>query len=148
MSEQPKLPTETAQQWIKYALGDLRVAKREMKHKDAAYHTVCFLCQGSVEKLLKGYLIGQGWLLRRTHDIVALLAECTEYDDVFNELVADGVVLNEYIISGRYPDDLSVEQIGQTEAVEALKAAHQIKEVVLDVMGMPIKISQGKMTLE
>jgi HEPN domain-containing protein len=66
MSDQPERPVETPWRWINYALGDLGVAERELQHKDSAYHTICFLCQSAAEKLLKGYLIRQGWQLRKT----------------------------------------------------------------------------------
>jgi HEPN domain-containing protein len=65
MSEQDKRPVETPYSWIQYALGDLGVAEREMKHEQPAFHTVCFLCQGAAEKFLKGFLIAQGWQLEK-----------------------------------------------------------------------------------
>lgn len=73
--------------------------------------------------------------MRKTHDIVTLLAECAEYDEALGKMAAEGIVLNEYIIAGRYPDDISIEDIGQTEAVEALAAVRKIRDRVLDLMG-------------
>lgn len=136
MNDQTKLPRETPWQWINYALGDLGVAEREMKYSQPAYHTVCFLCQGAAEKCLKGFLIGQGWPLRKTHDIVVLLEQCAAYDALLGEMVAEGIILNEYITIGRYPDDLSIDEIGQTQAVEALTAVHKIRDRVLELMGV------------
>lgn len=135
MSDQLKLPSETPWQWINYALGDLGVAEREIQYSEPAYHTVCFLCQGAAEKLLKGFLIAQGWSLRKTHDMVALVTECAMYDHALGEMIAEGIVLNEYVVAGRYPDDLSIDKIGQTEAMEALTAVHKIRDRVLDLMG-------------
>ena len=135
MSDLPKLPVETPKQWINYALGDLGVAEREIQYSEPTYHTICFLCQGAAEKLLKGFLIAQGWSLRKTHDMVALVEECAKYDDILGEMAAEGIILNEYVIVGRYPDDLSIEEIGQTEAEEALAAVHKIRDRVLDLMG-------------
>jgi hypothetical protein len=65
---------------------------------------------------------------------VTLLAECAEYNNTFGEMAAEGIILNEYIIAGRYPDDISIEDIGQTEAVEALAVVHKIRECVLDLI--------------
>lgn len=45
MSEQGKRPVETPYSWVQYALGDLGVAEREMKHKQPAFHTVCFFAR-------------------------------------------------------------------------------------------------------
>lgn len=64
--------------WLLIAAKDLqRVAKRlaERDIDDAA-----FRLQQAVEKFLKGYLLAQGWKLRRIHDIEALLTDATRYD--------------------------------------------------------------------
>ena len=134
MSGQAKRPAETPRSWVQYALGDLGVAEREMQYTEPAYHTVCFLCQSAAEKLLKGFLIAHGWSLQKTHDIVALLALCVDYDKTLGEMVAEGIILNEYIVTGRYPDDISFEEIGLTEAEEALSAARKIRDRVLELM--------------
>lgn len=131
MSASDKRSIETTRQWIRYALGDLGVAERELKYDLPAYHTVCFLCQGAAEKLLKGFLISNGWPLKRTHDIVALLAACTDYDLILAEMADGGSILNEYIIAGRYPEDIAYEQLGKRDAYEALQIAQKIRARVL-----------------
>jgi hypothetical protein len=46
-------------------------------------------------------------------------------------MVEEGVILNEYIIAGRYPEDLAYEQLGAKEAREALQAARKIRDRIL-----------------
>jgi HEPN domain-containing protein len=130
MSERPDRATGTVREWLRYAEEDLGVAERESARGTGAYHTICFLCQTAAEKLLKAYLIGQGWTLERTHDIVALLEFCAEYDPAWRDLAPDGAVLNEYIVAGRYPGDLALEGIGEAEAREALQAVRRIRDRV------------------
>jgi len=130
MSVPSKPPEKTPREWLRYAKGDIDVAEREMAYTSPAYHTLCFLCQSAAEKF-KGYLIAQSWPLKRTHDIVDLLGDCTQYDRTFNVLIPDGVILNEYITQGRYPGDVAFEDIGPDEAQQALKAACRIRDVVL-----------------
>lgn len=124
-------PVNTSRQWVRFALGDLGVAEREFSYESPAYHTICFLCQSAAEKLLKGFLIYHGWSLKKTHDIVALLALCSEHDTALAAMVDEGIILNEYIIAGRYPEDLAYEQLGAKEAREALNAVRKIRERVL-----------------
>jgi hypothetical protein len=50
-------------------------------------------------------------------------------------MAADGAVLNEYIVDGRYPGDIVFEDIGRTEAREALDIARRIGERVRSLMG-------------
>jgi HEPN domain-containing protein len=127
-------PIKTPQQWLLYAEGDLGVAEREMQTPAPVYHTVCFLCQSAAEKFLKGFLISRGWSLEKTHDIVELLGWCADQDAGFAGLLAEGSLLNEYIVSGRYPGDVAAEQIGAAEAREALEAAQRIRAHIHQAM--------------
>jgi len=121
----------TYEVWLQYAKGDLKVAEREMSEDVPVCHTICFLCQGSAEKFLKGYLVSQGWNLVKTHDISQLLSYCSDYEPSFNSLMPLGELLNEYIIAGRYPGDIAFEMIGTMEAQEALQATQAICDIVL-----------------
>ena len=60
---------------------------------------------------MKAYLIARGWTLERTHDVVTLLELCAAHDARWRDLMDEGAVLNEYIVSGRYPGDLAFEGI-------------------------------------
>ncbi len=134
MSDRPDRPVETPREWLRYAEQDLRVAEWALQDEMPACHTICFLCQSAAEKFLKGYLIAQGWTLEKTHDIVTLLGVCAEYDAEWEALEPDGIVLNEYIVAGRYPGDIIFEDIGLAEAREALDAARRISARVLERM--------------
>ena len=131
MSARRKLPVETPREWIRHADENLGVAEREMQYESPAYHTVCFLCQSAAEKYLKGYLVAQGWVLKKTHDTAELLELCTEYDLEFEGLLEEGTVLNEYITEGRYPGDIAFESIGDAEAQEAVSITRRISKIVV-----------------
>jgi HEPN domain-containing protein len=135
MNARPEKPVETPKVWIRFAEGDFAVAQREMQSEAPVYHTICFLCQSAVEKYLKGYLISEGWALERTHDIVELLGHCMGFDESWSSLMAEGAVLNEYIVAGRYPGDIFIEHIDNEAAEEALKAVKRIKYRVNRIMG-------------
>jgi HEPN domain-containing protein len=128
--------SETAQEWLHYAEGDLAVAEHEMQRPSPVYHTVCFLCQSAAEKFLKGFLISRAWPLEKTHDLVELLGWCADYDAELAGMVAEGALLNEYIVAGRYPGDIAAEQIGAEEAKEALEAAQKVRTRVRRAMAI------------
>lgn len=134
MNAPQKPPVDTVKQWVRFASGDLGVAERELTYDVPAYHTICFLCQSAAEKFLKGFLIYHGWQLKKTHDIVALLALCSEFDGTLAAMAPEGSLLNEYIVAGRYPEDLAYEQLGEVEAQEALQAAQKIRDRVLALL--------------
>ena len=136
MSGQLKRPVETPREWLRYAHQDLGVAEREMASAEPAYHTICFLCQSAAEKFLKGYLIARGWALEKTHDVVALPELCAEHDADLGAMIAEGAVLNESIVAGRYPGDIALEEIRQAQAEEALEAVRHIRARVMDLIGV------------
>ncbi len=123
-------PIETPQEWFRLAEENLLVAEQALAADMPVFHTICFLAQSAAEKYLKGYLIAAGWTLEKTHDIVVLLGICVEYDSAFEELLDGGVILNEYIVAGRYPGDLAFEEIGSEEAKEAVKIVRQIRRLI------------------
>lgn len=92
------------------------------------------LCQSAAEKFLKGYLIAQGWTLERTHDIVALLELATQFEARWESMLTEGAVLNEYIVAGRYPGDIVLEEIVQAHASEALDAVRHIRSHLRGIM--------------
>ncbi len=62
-------------EWLKFAEENLLLAHSGMREEFAPYHTICYLCQGSAEKYLKGFLIWNGWKLRKIHDLIDLPSE-------------------------------------------------------------------------
>jgi len=134
MSAQSDKPVETPKAWLRFAEGDLAVAQREIQSELPVYHTICFLCQSAAGKFLKGYLISVGWELEKTHDIVELLGHCAGFDEDLGFMIAEGAVLNEYIVAGRYPGDVFAEGIDHEAAEEALKAVKRIRYRVKDLI--------------
>ena len=132
MTAQKKSPVDTAVEWIKFANENFQVAKSTVEHEVPAYHTICFLCHESAEKFLKAYLISNNWELKKTHDLVELLEYCSDYDKEADLLFEDCSILNDYVIDGRYPADISFEEIGAKEAKEAIEKAERIKAFALN----------------
>ena len=130
MSEQPKRPVETPAEWPRFADENLLVAEQAFVSGEPVWHTICFLCQSAAEKYAKAYLIANGWALAKTYDIVVLLGLCSDYDTAFAALTMDSAVLNEYIVSGRYPGDLAYEDLTGSDAQEAIEIVRRIRDLV------------------
>lgn len=89
--------------WLLFADDDLRAVKLLSEHK-----TSCRVCRSklaeSLEKLLKGDLVGRGWNLDRTHDLQRLCDKLAEYDSVRAEQIQSTVDdLAEAYTEDRYP---------------------------------------------
>ena len=76
------------EEWVDKAEGDYKSAViLNRTRKGTPYDSVCYHCQQSAEKYLKAYLILQGAIPRRTHDLEVLLFECANYDATVSRLL-------------------------------------------------------------
>lgn len=75
--------------WLRKADHDLLNIENNLAAKDIPWDTVCFHAQQAVEKILKAFLSYHGCDLSRTHDLVALLAQCVEHESNLRELETD-----------------------------------------------------------
>ena len=95
---------EYIQNWLKLADGDLKVAQREIEHRDAVLEAVCFHLQQSVEKCLKAYMTAAREQFHRTHNITYLLEMCARLDDDFSHFETKFDLLGDCSVQVRYPD--------------------------------------------
>jgi len=102
-----------AKEWFKKAEHDLDALYDVLKgsaHPDVAGG----LLQQCLEKYLKGYLIGKGWKLVKTHDLKQLLDAAVKHNPQFNEYYDLLDVLTEYYFEERYPfgeAEVTIEEI-------------------------------------
>ncbi len=64
------------EEWIRYAEEDLDMAKAT--YAMGKYRYSCYFSQQAAEKYLKAFLIKNGRLLRKTHDLLKLLEKSQE----------------------------------------------------------------------
>jgi len=89
--------------WLEKADHDRGGAEAAIERNPPITDVAAFHCQQAVEKLLKGYLLFRGQPFEKTHDLVELLALCTQYDDAFSLLRASVEPLTPYAVRFRYP---------------------------------------------
>jgi len=81
---------------------DLRSAKILFEH-DADNEIVCFHCQQTLEKYLKGYLIAVTGELQEGHNLLKLCKKAMQHDHEFNQFLKDMAFVNAFYIETRYP---------------------------------------------
>ncbi len=89
------------QDWFNKGDQDIRRAEILLANQDpegSAFHL-----QQSMEKYLKGYLIGKGWRLVRIHDLEDLLDYALDYNTEFEEFRPLCQEVTEYYVEERYP---------------------------------------------
>ena len=90
-----------SEDWFDKAAQDMRRVEILLAADDvegAGFHL-----QQAAEKYLKGYLLGKGWALKRTHDLEVLLNEAMVYDDAFEQYLDHCLMIREFYVQERYP---------------------------------------------
>ena len=95
------------------------------------FDTVCFHCQQSAEKYLKGLLTYLAIQAPRTHDLKALAALIPP-ELRFPIRVEDLLELNPYAVDVRYADDWREPRL--SDARRALLLASQVREAIRDLL--------------
>lgn len=120
--------TDIAKEWFKIAELDLSSAEFLQNMQPIPIEIICYHCQQSAEKYLKGYLALKGEEIKRTHDLVLLIKECQKYDEDFEVIKEDGLMLTDYGVNVRYPFPM---EINESDIKIAVKSAYKIKDFVL-----------------
>ena len=115
--------------WLRKADHDLLNINNNLAANQIPWDTICFHAQQIAEKVLKGFLIYHGGDLLKTHDLVALLAQCVALDPLLATLEADCRALTSFGIAARYPDDLF--EPSEADGREMVKAAQQVRTAIL-----------------
>lgn len=87
---------DIASEWFKIADADLASADFLQKMSPVPIEIICYHCQQSAEKYLKGYLALHGEEPQKTHDLIQLNKACQKYDSDFNKVEEDCLMLTDY----------------------------------------------------
>ena len=113
-----------ANDWWRQAQNDLKFARSALRGK--FYSQCCFICQQGAEKALKSMLLRRGARAVFTHSLVKLCDTLR----INGELKEAAQTLDQYYVSGRYPDGLPAgapfEMFNASHAKGALSAAQKI----------------------
>ncbi len=121
------------QDWLKKGDKDLLVARLAIQTDEDLSDIALFHCQQCAEKYLKAFLILHGKPITKTHDLVKLIHECSEFDNRFMTFEEYAHDLTAYAVASRYPDD-SVEY-SESIAKESLNYVLKLREFILENIG-------------
>ncbi|HAI87650.1 MAG TPA: DNA-binding protein [Firmicutes bacterium] len=119
---------EQANEWKKMAEMGLGSAEHLLNMHPTPMEVVCYHCQQSAEKYLKGYLVLHGNNPPRTHDLDELCKLCLDTHDGFGKIADQCSDLTAYGVQTRYPMGLTLEE---RDMSQALNGARQIRDCVL-----------------
>ncbi len=114
--------------WLKQAQDDLVWTKANITEK--IWYGACFTAQQASEKALKSYLISNGKIHKKIHDLQALLNECILIDNSFETIKDECRTLTGYYAPARYPDIGEFVEFNEENAKEACLFAENIVSFV------------------
>ena len=119
------------QEWLRLAQMDLNSAEHLLTMHPAPIEIICYHCQQSAEKYLKGFLVFCGMIPPKTHDLDELCKLCTKSNNKFGDIADFCSDLTAYGVQPRYPMELYLEE---QDMYQALKAAKVIRDFVLGMI--------------
>jgi len=110
---------EYALEWFNYAITDLSSAEFLLSMYPLPIEIICYHCQQSAEKFLKGFLIYSGVSEPpKTHNLIILHDMCLEKDKQFIEISRACEALNRYGVQLRYPNEMEILENDMRKAIE------------------------------
>ena len=118
---------DLVQEWLAIANEDLEAARLlfDQPHRKLL-EIICYHCQQSAEKSLKGYLQAKGDEVPRTHEVGELCRLCSAFDITFKAFQVPSERLSLYATHLRYPNRVEVDE---KEAVRAIRWAKELLEL-------------------
>jgi len=116
---------EEVKEWFRIADDDLYSAKILNESVHRPYEIICYHCSQAVEKYLKGYLVYNGIVPKKTHDLSFLNRLCIDIDENFKDIQK----LCDYITTfanTRYPHR---HETTENDVEFAIKATENIKRI-------------------
>jgi len=96
-------------EWYRFAHMDMQAANtlnEQMHPKPLVF--ICYHCQQSAEKMLKGFLVANEKEAPKTHDLTQLCSMCIEIDEQFEALKTMCKFLTLFSVLPRYPNELDI----------------------------------------
>ena len=119
---------QIAKEWFDVADMDISSAKYLQNMHPTPIEIICYHCQQSSEKYLKGFLALNRHEIIKTHDLVLLNKLCQKYDDEFKLLEDECLRLADYGVNIRYPYPMD---LNAADMKLAIKDAGIIKNFIL-----------------
>lgn len=119
----------SSKEWQRLAEMDLMSAEYLIKMRPVPIEIICYHCQQSAEKYLKGYLVLQGMNPPKVHDLNQLQKLCSNISDSFADIADQCSDLTAYGVQPRYPMQLMLEE---RDMQEALINAKSIRDFIIN----------------
>jgi len=112
---------EYSLEWLTFAEMDLGSAEHLLTYFPLPLEIICFHCQQSVEKCLKGILVLQKTIPPKTHNLEELYILCEPFVSNIENIKIKCNILNKYSVMPRYPREIMITEMDVREALACAK---------------------------
>lgn len=120
---------DLAKDWYGFAMADLATAKFICNMHPKPLGIICYHCQQSAEKMLKGFLVLNGVNPPKIHDLPLICDMCTEINDNFKELYDICKFLNPFGSQPRYPNEIEILEADAERALRNVQTMYKFFEL-------------------
>jgi HEPN domain-containing protein len=128
---------EYALEWLRFAEMDFSSAEYLLGHRPLPIEIICYHCQQSAEKWLKGFLVMQDIRPPKTHNLEELYRLCESFNQNIQNIRKPCSVLTKYSVQPRYPEEMS---ITEPEMYAALNSVKSIVEFMRPLFPSPLGV--------
>ncbi|MDR0472482.1 MAG: HEPN domain-containing protein [Treponema sp.] len=120
---------DDAKEWIMIADTDFDSAKLLNESVRKHFEIICYHCSQAVEKYLKGYLVYNDIVPRKTHDLLFLNNICIEKDERFEAITIGCGFLNRFIKDVRYPHKYETNETDVSFSIDSVEKIRNIEPI-------------------
>ena len=121
---------EDVKEWYRIADTDIDSAKILNEAVRKHFEIICYHCAQAAEKYLKGYLIYNGIIPQKTHNLLILNNICREIDSDFGNIIVECGFLNRFANEIRYPNQYVTDETLTNFAIAAVEKIRNFKPIL------------------
>ena len=120
---------EEVQEWLEVADRDFDSALILNEAMRRHFEVICYLCAQASEKYLKGYLVYNDIVPKKTHDLRHLNIDCSEIYNDFQNVYDECIFLTKFATDIRYPNKYEVTESDVNRAIAAVEKIRNFKPI-------------------
>jgi HEPN domain-containing protein len=121
---------DDAKEWIVIADSDFDSARLLNESARKHFEIICYHCSQAAEKYLKGYLVYNEIVPRKTHDLLFLNNICIEKDKRFEAIIIGCGFLNRFAGDIRYPHKYETNEADVNFSMDSVEKIRNIEPVL------------------
>jgi HEPN domain-containing protein len=135
MADENLTPEDYAKEWFSFAEMDLSSAEFLLAKWPVPLVIICYHCQQSAEKYLKGLLTLKNQIPPKTHDLSLLIDFCKPFYPEITLISVQCTALNPYSSQSRYPREMLITEQDMKVAIENAKTVCAFAEPFINPAG-------------